>query len=174
MMKKLSTFVIPCIELLLFPLLLVSCAPVFSEHTMEQVTPDVSLKEVKQDPESYRGKTVIWGGMIQKVKASEKEILLQILQLPLDFRHKPMNVFVGSEGSFLALSKRSLDLKIFDRGRFVTIVGEVQGKLSPALGESKGKYPLLLVRAIHPWPGTGKNNLYDRAHYWQIEGNGGR
>jgi outer membrane lipoprotein len=143
---------------------------------MKQVSPDVTLKQVRQDPESSSGKTVIWGGMIEQVETGEDDTKLQVLHLPLGFRHMPMDVFVSSQGSFLALSTSPLDPAIYEKGRFVTIVGEVKAGLAAALGESPEKYPLLLVQAIHPWPGRGKARLYDREHYWQFyvgDGNGG-
>ncbi len=57
--------------LFLFGIIL-SCAPVISPELRAKVDPDLTFKEVLQNPDAYKGKLVIWGGEIKPGSPSER------------------------------------------------------------------------------------------------------
>ena len=65
-----------------------------------------------------------------------------------------------SEGRFLALNSGYLDVAIYNRGRKVTVAGEVQGKKIQRLGEIDYTYPLISAKGIHLWPVEKEDRFY--------------
>ena len=57
-----------------------------------------------------------------------------------------------SEGRFLALDSRYLDVNVFAKGRAVTVGGEVREKRVLPLDEIEYAYPLIYAKEIYLWP----------------------
>lgn len=142
-----------------FILVIAGCAPVISKEIRDQVAQDLSFKEVLQDPEAYRGKMVLWGGVIIKAENQKEGTLIEVLQKPTDREGRPRAVD-QSDGRFLALYDGFLDVAIYARGREVTIAGEIKEKRVLPLGDIQYAYPLILVRQLHLWPAERKERLY--------------
>src|SRR5574337_1114411 len=143
------------------------CAPVISRQVRDQVRPDITFTEILNDPERYKGQMVILSGIIVEAKNTQEGTLLQVLQRPIGFRGKPKDVD-ETEGRFLALDSRYLDVNVFTKGRSVTIAGEVQEKRTLPLGEIKYTYPLIYVKEIYLWPieKSYPNRYYYYDDYW--------
>lgn len=77
--------------------------------------------------------------------------MIEVLQKPAGFRGEPKDVDY-SEGRFLVLYPRYLDVAIYTQGRKITVAGEVQGKKVQPLGEINYTYPLISAREIYLWP----------------------
>jgi len=144
-------------------LIITGCAPVISKDIRDQVAQDLSFKEVLQDPEAYRGKMVLWGGVIIKAENQKEGTLIEVLQKPTDREGRPRDVD-HSEGRFLALYDGFLDTAIYAREREVTIAGEIKEKRVLPLGDIQYAYPLILVRQLHLWPAERKERLYPYPH----------
>jgi outer membrane lipoprotein len=146
-------------SLLLFFLLLSGCAPAISPKLMAKVDSSLLFRKVFQNPDAYKGKTVLWGGQIIQVLPQNGTTLIEVLQMPLSLRGKPEEAF-ASEGKFLIMIKEYLELSRFDKGEKITIAGEIQGALKgeeiKSLGEKDYRYPLILSGEIHLW----KDYLY--------------
>jgi outer membrane lipoprotein len=67
---------------ILFILFSASCAPVISKDITDQVTRDLSFKEVLQNPEAYKENLVLWGGVIVGARNRKEGTLIEILQKP--------------------------------------------------------------------------------------------
>lgn len=126
------------------------CAHVISKDVFKEVNRDISFAQLLKDPVSYRGETVLLGGVIVKATQHQEGTLLEIYQTEMDCEEKPVNIDV-SEGRFLALYKGFLDSEIYKKGRKVTIAGVVTGVRTLKLGEIDYHYPSLLIREIHLW-----------------------
>jgi len=109
------------------------------------------LKVVLKDSEAYKGKNVLWSGVIISSVNLKEGTMLEVLQKPADMQGKPKDVD-ESEGRFLALYPGYLDVAIYNGGRKVTVAGEVQGKKIQHLGEIDYTYPLISAKEIHLWP----------------------
>jgi len=143
---------------------LTGCAPVISKQLREQVAKELTLSVVLKDPDIYKGKTVLWSGVIITSVNLKEGTMIEVLQKPADIQGRPKDVDV-SEGRFLALHPGYLDVAIYRQGREVTIAGEVQGKKVQRLGEIDYTYPLISVKEIHLWP-EKEERVYYPYPYW--------
>jgi outer membrane lipoprotein len=145
--------------LFLFLLFSSGCAPVISPNLMVKVDSSVTFEKVLQNPDAYKGKTILWGGRIIQVLPQDGTTYVEILQMPLGWREKPEEAF-ASEGKFLILFKKLLDFSDFDRGKKITVAGEIQGTAQrekiESLSEKDYQYPVILSEEIHLW----KNYFY--------------
>jgi outer membrane lipoprotein len=127
---------------------IVGCAQVISKQLREQVAKELTLSVVFKDPEVYKGKNVLWSGVIISSVNLKEGTIIEVVQKPADRRGKPKDVD-ESEGRFLALYPGYLDVAIYNGGRKVTVAGEVQGKRIQRLGEIDYTYPLISAKEIH-------------------------
>ncbi len=65
------------------------CAHVVSQELREQVDKELTAEMLFKNPEAYKGKTVILGGVIISTQNSEKGTHIEVLQAPLDSRGRP-------------------------------------------------------------------------------------
>jgi len=135
------------------------CAQVISKQLMEQVARELTFSEVLKNTEAYKGKTVLWSGVIISSVNLKEGTMIEVLQKPADIQGKPKDVD-ESEGRFLALYPGYLDVAIYNGGRKVTVAGEIQGKKIQRLGEIDYTYPLISAKEIHLWPVEKKDRVY--------------
>ena len=141
------------------------CASIISKQLRKQVAKELTLQVVLKDPDAYRGKTVLWSGVIISSVNLKEGTMIEVLQKPADMQGKPKDVD-ASEGRFLALYTGYLDVAIYNGGRKVTVAGEVQGKKIQRLGEIDYTYPLISAKEIHLWPVEKKDRVYYPCPYW--------
>lgn len=130
--------------LLLFTILLPGCAHVVSKESRDRVDMGIAPIDVLKDPDAYKGKLVILGGIIASSINTEEGTYIEMVQKPLDYRGRPEDTDI-SHGRFLILYEGYLDIAIYSRGREVTVAGEVIGKRIRPLGEIR--YPYLLIKS---------------------------
>ncbi|RKY84742.1 hypothetical protein DRQ11_11135 [candidate division KSB1 bacterium] len=135
------------------------CAPVISKPLREQVAKGLTLSEVLKSPEVYKGKIILWSGVIINSVNLKEGTMIEVLQKPADRQGKPKDVD-QSEGRFLVLYPDYLDVAIYRRGRKVTVAGEIQGKRIQPLGEIDYIYPLISAKEIHLWPVEKEERFY--------------
>jgi outer membrane lipoprotein len=139
---------------LLSIILLSGCAPIISPKMMAKVDSSLTFKKVLQNVDAYRGKTVLWGGQIIQILPQDGTTLIEVLQRPLGWRGKPEEAY-ASEGKFLILITKFLDFSHFDKGKKITVAGEIQGTAQggeiKSLGEKDYRYPIVLSEEIHLW-----------------------
>jgi outer membrane lipoprotein len=130
---------------------------------------DLSLSEVRQAPEDYAGRVVLWGGTVIQTMNRENATLIEIVQLPLDRSERPRDVD-STQGRFLIRSSEYLDPYIFRRGREVTVVGELAGTETMTLGDVEYTYPVVRAANIRLWEQREEKvrvyHDYPRFHYW--------
>ncbi|MBW2647282.1 MAG: Slp/YeaY family lipoprotein [Deltaproteobacteria bacterium] len=144
---------------------LTGCAPVISKEIRDRVSEELTLSEVAKNPEAYKGTTVLWSGLIISAINLQEGTMIEVLQKPADVRGKPKDVDY-SEGRFLVIDPRYLDVAIYTQGRMVTVAGEVQGKKIQDLGEMKYTYPLVSAKEIYLWPEEREERYYYPYPYW--------
>jgi outer membrane lipoprotein len=146
----------PLVSLLVFTLLLLhGCGPkVIPEELEGQVDRTVSFLQLKQSPESYKGRLVVLGGEVLSIKRTTDQTRIEVLQLPLDSSLRPVEERTTSQGRFLAIKREFLDPAIVPVGTPVTIIGEVIGTTTLPLDEIQYVYPTLEVRHLRVWEKT--------------------
>jgi outer membrane lipoprotein len=142
------------LPLRLLPLLvfLVSgCAHVISKDLRARSDLSLTLKQVREAPDVYKGKSVIWGGdIIQTINQQDGTTEIEVYQRPLGWGEEPKNT-LASEGRFLIIAEKYLDPYIFQPGRKITVAGEIQGEETRPLGKMDYRYPIVLSKQIYLW-----------------------
>lgn len=108
------------------------------------------------------GQAVRWGGEIIKVEPKADTTCFEILARQLDSSARPLSRD-PSDGRFIACRGGFYDPEVFERGRDVTIVGQVTGSDHGKVGEFSYTYPHVAADAIYLWP---KRTLYARTPYY--------
>ena len=131
-------------------LLASGCAPPFPKDLMAQVDGTALYADVQKEPERYRGKVLMVGGMIVETKNLQEGTQFEVLQKPLEGNGRPRETD-ESGGRFLVLSPQFHDAAVFQRGRAITFIAEVVGQRAQPLGEISYRYPVLKARETHLW-----------------------
>ncbi len=132
-------------------LLLQGCSYAISPAVSRTADRAITFKHIQADPSSFRGKTVILGGLIAQVRTVKNGTLIEIVQKELDYWGKPRRTD-RTGGLFIVHQPRALDALVFAPGREITIAGEVAGTEERSLSESAVMYPLIKAREIKLWP----------------------
>lgn len=144
---------------------LTGCAHVISYDLREKARSDLSFSTVLQNPDAYRGETVVWGGEIIETVNQEGSTEIKVLQMPLDFYGMPIWE-ERSAGRFIARASSYLDNQIYRSGRWVTVGGQLVGQEMLPLGESQYTYPVVSVKEIHLWVEPRSPYYYRDYPYW--------
>ena len=131
--------------------LVTGCAPVISQEVLKDVDKGLPFQVILQNPDSFKGKTVMLGGKIIETTPLEGKTRVTVLQYPLGFRDKP-SVDSASGGRFIVEATGFLDPVVYSASRQVTVAGTVDGKEVLPLGEIKYTYPVVLCRELYLWP----------------------
>jgi outer membrane lipoprotein len=126
------------------------CAPPFPKETLDKVNRSVSFRELKKEPEKFKGTWVMLGGVIIASKNSKEGTLIEILQRPLETDGRPLQTD-STEGRFLVQSDTFLDSAVYHEGRLVTVVAEVIGRKELPLDDVMYPYPFLMMKDLHLW-----------------------
>jgi outer membrane lipoprotein len=134
-------------------LALSACSPVLTREVMKEGARDVSFNQLRQDPDVYKGKLFVLGGLIAETRFSEKGSQIEALRVPVD----SLGYLRGSErtqGRFLALypkSKGLLDPMVYKRGREITMAGAFVDVRKGKIDDMEYVYPVFEIREIYLW-----------------------
>lgn len=131
-------------------LLLSACAYPISRPLRDEAKRDLAFPTALQDPTTYRGAVVIWGGIIIDTLNYPGGTEITVLETPLDSGGEPGDE-ESSRGRFIAKSLRFLDPEIYKNGRKITVAGEITGQETRALGAMQYRYPVLMIKELHLW-----------------------
>lgn len=129
--------------MLLWPLAGLAASPV-PTGIYTEVDHGLRPAVVLGDPEAYRGRTVLIGGMVERTVSEYGQVTVELTGYRLhdDDRPEVPDPALGR----IVVAGANLDGARLQPGRLVTVVGTVSG-LAPA-----GTLPLLAARFVHPWP----------------------
>ena len=130
-------------------LLMSGCAYPISKEWRQQAQKDLSFLTVIQDPDAYIGDIVIWGGLIIKTVNSSEATEILILENPIGSRESPDTR--TTYGQFIAKGSTFLDPTIYQRGRMITVAGEIIGKRAGSLGAIQISYPVVRIKELYLW-----------------------
>ncbi len=134
-------------------LLLASCAPVLNKDLMREGRRNVSLDELRANPDAYKGKLFILGGLIVETRLSDKGSQVEVLSVSVDSRGY-LEDSRGAGGRFLALYPQSrglLDPLVFKKGREVTLAGEFLDTRKAKIDEMEYVYPVFDIKQVYLW-----------------------
>jgi outer membrane lipoprotein len=134
--------------LILIIISLFGCAHVVSEEMRQKAYGEPSASVLFKDPDSFKGRTVILGGVIVSSINAKEGTYIEVLQKPLDHLGKPEDTDISS-GRFIIFYEGYLDTAVYSQWREVTVAGEVMGKKVQSLGEIQYPYPLIKSKELH-------------------------
>lgn len=142
-------------KILFLPLLgfLLAGCSVISKEIRQEVDRGVTLPMVQADPDAFKGKKVIWGGIIVSSKNLPDKTIIEVLQTPLDARDRVTDKEL-SQGRFFVESSKYLDTFVYRTGKEITVAGVIKGVTTQKIGERDYTYPVLESLEIHifePW-----------------------
>jgi len=113
------------------------CVHVISKDLRIKSDPSLTLSQVRQNPDTFKGKLVVWGGeIIETVAQKDATTQIEVYQRPLGWRGEPRETY-PSEGRFLVLYDKYLDPYLFRNGKKITVAGEIIGEKIKPLGGSR-------------------------------------
>ncbi len=125
---------------------------VIPADVLSQVDQTVTFAELRASPETYQGRTVMFGGVALKSRRVKNQTEIEVMQLPTGANMQPSERRKKSEGRFLAVQKDEfLDPATIEEGTLVTVVGQVQGASTKALDESDYTYPVIEISYLVDW-----------------------
>ena len=116
-----------------------------------RVEPSLTFSQIKESPDSYKGKLIILGGQILEAKRLQDSTQLIVLQLPLIDEQDPTTELTQSQGRFIAVEKNFLDPATVPAGTRITLVGELSGSVTKQLDETTYTYPTLTIKNLKVW-----------------------
>lgn len=139
--------------IILASVLCISCAP-FSGEIMKQVDESIAVYDIQKNLEQFKGKKVLWGGVIIETENRSNETRILIMKTALDIEKRPVNRD-RSEGRFILKHNDFLDPVIYAQGREITVVGEVVGKEDLPMGKTRYDYPVVMAEHCVLWEKPG-------------------
>ncbi|HEY6543768.1 MAG TPA: Slp family lipoprotein [Dokdonella sp.] len=138
----------PCLAVVLAALALGACAtPVFKQAPAAQVTPLDAVRE----PQRHAGAVVVWGGKILDVRNLADETEVQLAAYPLDSAQRPQQSQPVLARVIVVLPGFADPLD-FPPGRFVTVLGRLDGTRTRRIGDAERELAVLRRDALHLWP----------------------
>jgi outer membrane lipoprotein len=137
----------------LVSLFLFCCAPVLRKDIMDSSMKDISLTDIKSDPDLYRGKLFAFGGIIVNTKITAEGSLIEALYVRVDSQGNFKGIS-SSDGRFLALFPQEsgfLDPMIFRSKREITLAGEFIGMRAGTIDETEYLYPFFRIVDLYLW-----------------------
>jgi outer membrane lipoprotein len=127
------------------------CTYAISPSMVEKSDKTISFEMLRTDPTMYKGRLVIFGGVIAQTSNLKQGTLITVSQKPLDYWGKPVRTN-KTGGQFFVFSPRYLDSLTYDAGREITVAAEVAGTSLKALGEGEFDQPMLISKELKLWP----------------------
>jgi outer membrane lipoprotein len=134
-------------------LMLAGCAPVLDRNLMDQGQRNFPLNELRGNPDAYKGKLYILGGVIVETKFTPDGSQIEVLSTPVD-KSGGLEDGQRTMGRFLAVFPKDqglLDPLIYKKGRAVTIAGEFVETRKNKIDNYEYLYPVFRIRQIHLW-----------------------
>ncbi len=129
----------------------VSCAPVLDRQLMKEGQRNVSLDELRANPDAYKGHLYILGGLIVETRVREQGSEIEVLSIPVD-SYGYLEQGERSRGRFLAVypkDKALLDPLIYKKGREIALAGNFRDLRKGKIDEMEYTYPVFEIREIH-------------------------
>ncbi|MEK6599380.1 MAG: Slp family lipoprotein [Deltaproteobacteria bacterium] len=138
----------------LSPALFIAGCSVISKDIRRGADRTITLPMVQANPDAFKGKTVIWGGIIISSKNLADKTVIEALQTPLDISDRVTDKEL-SQGRFLTESSSYLDIFLYKEGKEIIVAGIIKGISSQKIGERDYAYPVLeplQMRVFEPQP----------------------
>ena len=129
------------------------CHPI-SRSVTKEAEHNLSFAEIRENPDQYRGKTVVLGGTVIRTETRQDETVIEVRQMKLGGTLEPRD---GEKtgGRFLAVFPGALDPAEYTEGRRITVGGEIEGREWITSGEQEEAYPVIRAMDSRLWDSCG-------------------
>ncbi|HTG00513.1 MAG TPA: Slp family lipoprotein [Nitrospirota bacterium] len=127
------------------------CTYAISRDMVDQADKALTFEMLQADPASYKGKTIILGGVIAHITDTKKGTMLEVIQKPLDLWGKPKRTD-RTGGRFLLITSVHLNTLLFTPDREITVACEIAGMRDYFPDELEYSYPVVLSKELKLWP----------------------
>jgi len=126
---------------------------VIPDHLEDRVRTDLALDQVAQNPGAHEGDLVMWGGKVLAVNRLEGKTRVELLHLPLDGVHCPIDASTASRGRYMAVDTghEIESAASLPKDTLVTVIGEVRGVINAPLDQGQYAYPLIAIKDMTAW-----------------------
>lgn len=138
---------------------------VIPDQLERRVDRHLRYADIKDHPETYRGKLMLAGGKVLSAKGTQNSIWIEVLQIPLSQDLIPTGRESDSKGRFVIIDHGDQvpdSAALNDKEKRVTVVGEVLGTTTIQIGEVKQQVPELAVKHITVWDWDHMKGWYGR------------
>jgi starvation-inducible outer membrane lipoprotein len=145
--------------------LLSACSSNLPSQYIHQAEPGVTLTMLASNPNQYRDKIVILGGVIVEERQVGDQLFLRLRNRPLDkdyMPHRPPSL-QSSEGGHYWVMMRRQELPENRQWARVTVVGRVAGKRPNSTEPNREPEPVLTALYLRGWGDTVMNNWSSKA-----------
>lgn len=140
-----------------------------------QLAPDAPLTNYKDALSVTYSDSVAqarWGGVIAKVDNLKERTRIEIVHFDLSPSARPKQKD-ETLGRFRVYYPGLLDPMIYKKGKSITVVGDLAGAESGAIGEHPYQYPVINAAAVHLWKDIQnadinmmQNPFWNSPSYW--------
>ncbi|BFU90956.1 MAG: putative Outer membrane lipoprotein, Slp family [Nitrospira sp.] len=135
---------------------------VIPDRLERHVDQQLRYADIKDHPETYRGKLMLAGGEVLSAKRTQQGTELEVLQIPLSEELIPTGRDAETKGRFVIIDRNNdkvPDPAVFsDEKKRVTVVGEVVGMTTIKIDDVQQQVPELAVKNITVWDWDQRNS----------------
>jgi outer membrane lipoprotein len=142
------------------------CAYPISQEMRAKADPELTYPVVARNPLSYKGATVIWGGVVIDEQDQSRQTVLTVLETPLDYRGIPEDA-VYNRGRFIARITVDEDQAPEDYGgrKKIILAGDIVGDVTRQVNGTQLRYPVVQVKELHVFPRRSDHRLFRPGDY---------
>ncbi len=132
---------------------LTSCASVLKKDLMREGIRDFSFRDLMSNPDAYKGKLFVLGGVIAQTTLADRDSVIEALYVPVD-RAGYLKDISEPTMRFLAVFPREqgiLDPLIYRRNRQITLAGTFMGLEQRKLEQMSYTYPVFRIVQSYLW-----------------------
>lgn len=150
---------------IVLPFLSGCVASVISESVLMEVDRTITIPMVQSDPELYKDRRVLWGGVIVSTKNLTDSSRIEVLARELAFMDQPLRNSPVSQGRFLIMAPGYRDPLLFKPDTQITVAGTIKGVKSELIGEMSYPYVLIAPIEMKTFDADDDYNRYDDYPY---------
>lgn len=145
------------VSLLCFVLfaIMAGCAHPISEDLRKSIDPKASLPVIRQNPNQFTDKNVMFGGVIVATRNFPDKTEIEVIQKNLDSFGYPSRGD-ETEGRFVFVKEGFLEPEIYSKGRYVTGAGKLAGTQSGKIDNREMELPVIEVAELRLWEDYSK------------------
>jgi outer membrane lipoprotein len=137
----------------LFAMMLTACAATspFGSAKLSGTDKTLSYQQAVTDSESLHGRRIVWGGSIIATRNLSQYTEVVVLAYPLDAQAQPLTSN-SALGRFVLIWPGYLESADYAPGRWLSVIGDLDGLRDELLGESRLTYPVIQAQYLYLWP----------------------